>query len=292
MNDHPAPNHGPRFQIDEWIQSALRGELMSIVESDWLDICHIDRVTRSLDELRLLTGIPERTVPREKLYPGVALLHCVRYEEMSKPTLDGLPSALLQVLGLDERSGPYFLGAQRWQEVAQRFHSQPEYKQGSAATTASCKAGTGHPENQGQDSQANHGTNWMSSLKSLLRPIYAASSTLRNFLNPNRGKAIVQPQPQQDRGRASQEAYEHVHRVAPCKPPVDNVADDFPCAAARQVLADVMRKSAWPHERALPNGMHDLGNRRVPQRPRPPSNRRKNPRDPDADGCDDDDITA
>lgn len=293
MKNHPIPKHGPRFQIDEWVQSALRGELLAIVESDWLDICHIDRVTRSLDELRQLTGMPERTVPREKLHPGVALLHCVRYEEMTKPTLEGLPDALLQVLGLDDQSGPHFLGVERWLEVEQRFHDQTEYKLSSAELAASCKGGIGSKRGANQNSLAPDRKTWASRLKMLLKPARAVSSMLRSFLKRKRGTTTAQWQEPQTSRRSGKDVYEHVHLVSPAKPAVENLIDDHPFEAAKLVIADVMRQRTWPHERLIKNCMHDQRHKRVPQSPPSQKNKRKNLGAPDGDDCDDaDDLPA
>ncbi|RSZ55241.1 hypothetical protein HF313_22870 [Massilia atriviolacea] len=293
MKNHPIPKHGPRFQIDEWIQSALRGELLAIVESDWLDICHIDRVTRSLDELRLLTGMPERTVPREKLHPGVALLHCVRYEEMSKPTLDGLPAALLQVLGLDDQSGPHFLGGERWLEVERRFRAQTEYKLSSADEARSRKGDIGQRKAVVKNSRASCWKSLAYRLNVFLGQASALSSMLHSKLNRRRGRGIASSKEPQALDRPDQEIYEHVHRPSPSRPAVENLINDSPCDAAKQVLADIMRQRGWPHERLITNGMHNLRHRRVPQKPRSPKNQGNNPGDSEGDGCDDaDDITA
>jgi hypothetical protein len=118
-----SPNHRDpnSTMIDDWVQTALSDALLRIVDNDWLDICEVDRVTRAIDHIRRENRLPERDGQSAPQYAGLVALHCVNYREMNRATLAGVPNALLTVFGLNDMSGPLFLGTERWSEVRSRF---------------------------------------------------------------------------------------------------------------------------------------------------------------------------
>lgn len=112
------PSLDPRTRpVDQWVQAAITGELISILQDEWLNILKIDRLAQSLDHLRQRCGMGGRGIAAAEQFEGLICLHCVYYDAMSEPTRAGLPTALLSVLGLDAQTGPVLLGESGWYQL-------------------------------------------------------------------------------------------------------------------------------------------------------------------------------
>jgi hypothetical protein len=133
MDKSPKHRDPSSTMIDDWVQAALSDALLRIVDNDWLDICEVDRVTRAIDHVRRENRLPESDGQSASQYAGLVALHCVNYREMNRATLAGVPDALLTVFGLNDRSGPLFLGTERWSEVRSRFQ---QHKSGNSERNA------------------------------------------------------------------------------------------------------------------------------------------------------------
>lgn len=145
MDDNSAANEKPGTKIDEQTRQVLTDQVMAILDDDWLNICDIDRVARTLDQLRQDCGMPKRDKSILRCYPEVAVLHCVPFLVMNRSMLDGLPAALLNVLGLDHKTGPLFLGKKHWGEVERRYQREHVGKPMRAPSQPPCAEGTAPP---------------------------------------------------------------------------------------------------------------------------------------------------
>ncbi|UUZ48523.1 hypothetical protein LP420_38255 [Massilia sp. B-10] len=72
--------------IDQWVQAALTGELISVFRDDWLNLLKIGRLSDSLDQLRIRCRLPERSAYAAAQFDGLLALHCVYYDAMSWTT--------------------------------------------------------------------------------------------------------------------------------------------------------------------------------------------------------------
>jgi hypothetical protein len=124
MDYPPERSDKGNSMVDDWVQTALSDALMRIVDNDWLDICEVDRVARALEQIRSARRLPSSVDKAQSKYAGLVALHCVNYREMERATLAGVPDALLSVFGLNDKSGPFFLGPKRWPAVRSRFQQQ------------------------------------------------------------------------------------------------------------------------------------------------------------------------
>src|ERR1700740_841256 len=106
---------------DKWVQVTMTGELISLVETEWLDVLKVDRLAQSLDHLRKRRGIQGSSDHSIAQYQALVALHCVHFNEMSWPTRAGLPAALLRYFGLDRETGPLLLGIEGWWRVEECF---------------------------------------------------------------------------------------------------------------------------------------------------------------------------
>lgn len=128
--------HYLNSSADKWVQATLTGELITVMESEWLNILKVDRLAQSLDQLRVRCGVEERGDEATAQFEALLALHCVNYDAMSWSTRAGLPAALLNVFGLNAHTGPVLLGEDGWRQVEENFERRA---QSASSPSSECK---------------------------------------------------------------------------------------------------------------------------------------------------------
>lgn len=106
---------------DKWTWRVLATRLVALMDKEFFDICDLDQLDRAFQRLREQLGLPSRDAQAATQYAGLQALHCVAYTAMDSTVRQDLPAVVLQVLGLDDSTGPAVLGPSAWALVRDRY---------------------------------------------------------------------------------------------------------------------------------------------------------------------------
>jgi len=107
----------------DWTQAVFADQVRQLLASDYLSILDLDRVLYAMGDFRIAMDLPAHLGKESVHYAGLRALHCVHFSEIDPEVRSGIPTAVIQTLGLTDHEAARMLGAERWDQLKADLYS-------------------------------------------------------------------------------------------------------------------------------------------------------------------------